>query len=95
MNAVRCVVALCGSIVCNEPNHEMMHSCCAGKDCDLPIPDATKDSAKLGAESSVQQPAGQHTLLVVRAGCAVVTLVFLWCSRACEAHRMQKVHKQV
>ncbi|KAA6429241.1 MAG: vacuolar sorting 23A [Trebouxia sp. A1-2] len=66
-----------------------------GEDCDLSLPDVTKDSAKLGAESCVQQPAGQHTLLqVVRAGCAVVTFVFLWCNRACEAHRMQKALKQ-
>ena len=87
---------LVGDIVCDEPDHEVMQSCCAGEDCDLSLPDVTKDSAKLGAESCVQQPAGQHTLLqVVRAGCAVVTFVFLWCNRACEAHRMQKALKQV
>ncbi len=73
-----------------------MKSCDAGKDYGLPMPDESKDSAESGAESSVQQTPGQHACLqVVRAGCAVVTLVFLWCNRACEAHRMQKVLKQV
>ncbi len=81
--------------MCNEPNQEMMQSCCAGKDCDFPMPDVTKDFAKPGAKSFTQQPAGHALLQIVRAGCAVVTLVFLWCNRACEAHRMQKVLKQV
>ena len=52
----------------------------------------------IAVEPSVQQPAGQHALLlnqVVGAGCAVVTLVFLWCNRACQAHRLQKALKQV
>ena len=78
--------------MCNEPNQEMMQSCCAGKDCDLPMPNVTKDSAKPGAKPFAQQPVGHALLQVVR---AVVTLVFLWCNRACEAHRMQKVLKQV
>jgi len=72
-----------------------MQSSCAGKDCDFPMPDVTKDSAETGAKSFAQQPAGDALLQVVRAGCADVTLVFLWCNRACEAHRMQKVLKQV
>ena len=74
----------------------MMQSCCAGKDYGLSMPDVSQDSAEPSAESSVQQTAGQHACLqVVRAGCAVVTLVFLWCNRACEAHRMQNSLKQV
>jgi len=82
--------------VCNELDDATMKSCDAGRDYGLPMPDESKASAEPGAASSVQQTAGQHARLqVVRAGCAVVTLVFLWCNRACEAHRMQTVLKQV
>jgi len=88
-------VYVCG-IVCNELDDATMMSCDAGKEYGPPTPDESKDSAEPGAESSVQQTAGQHARLqVVRAGYAAVTLVFLWCNRACEAHRLQKVLKQV